>query len=161
MTESVQPDEARAIDRRTALRGAAVVGAVGLVAGTAVACGNDSPNSQPATDPGTADGGRVKTTRTTPGQVLAATSAVPVGGAVVVKDANLVVSQPKAGEYKAFTTICTHRGCPMSELRGATLVCGCHDSQFDTADGSVTQGPATQGLDEIKVRVEGGSVKLA
>ena len=43
-----------------------------------------------------------------------ATSKVPVGGGVILQDADYVVTQPSKGKYKAFSKICTHQGCPVA-----------------------------------------------
>lgn len=39
-------------------------------------------------------------------------SAVPVGGGKVYPDQRIVVTQPTAGQYKAFSARCTHAGLP-------------------------------------------------
>src|SRR5690349_15478085 len=43
------------------------------------------------------------------------TTDVPVGGGVIVDERNVVVTQPTAGQFKAFTAICTHQGCTVAE----------------------------------------------
>src|SRR5699024_8514683 len=65
---------------------------------------------------------------------------VPVGGGVVLTDAAYVVTQPSAGEVKAFTKICTHQHCPVARIDGTDIVCDCHGSRFSITDGSVTNG---------------------
>jgi Rieske Fe-S protein len=81
------------------------------------------------------------------------TSDVPVGGGVVLKDADYVVTQPTKGDFKAFSKICTHKGCPVAEVTGAEILCKCHGSRYSIKDGSVTNPPANQGLKESKVTV--------
>ncbi|MFJ3673004.1 Rieske (2Fe-2S) protein [Streptomyces sp. NPDC090106] len=95
------------------------------------------------------------------GQELARTSDVPVGGGTIFKDEGVVVTQPKDGEFKAFTNICTHQGCPVANVSGGTINCTCHGSKFSIEDGSVKNPPATEPLTEKKITVEGGSIKLA
>ncbi len=56
---------------------------------------------------------------------------------------------------------CTHAGCSFVDdggevADGTTLLCACHGSEFDLRDGSVLLGPATEGLDIITLRIEGG-----
>lgn len=92
---------------------------------------------------------------------LVATAEVPVGGGVVLSEANLVVTQPTAGEFKAFTTACTHTGTPVNEVDGAEIVCPNHGSRFSIEDGEALVGPATSPLSEVAVKVEGDQVLVA
>ncbi|MHC3475109.1 Rieske (2Fe-2S) protein [Streptomyces sp. 7R007] len=95
------------------------------------------------------------------GQELARTSDIPVGGGTIFADEKVVVTQPKEGEFKAFSSICTHQGCPVTSVSGGTINCPCHGSRFHIADGSVAHGPAPRPLPEERVEVEGNSVRLA
>ncbi|MDW4908227.1 Rieske (2Fe-2S) protein [Streptomyces sp. ADMS] len=97
----------------------------------------------------------------TPGQELAATADIPVGGGTIFKDQQVVVTQPQEGEFKAFTSICTHQQCPVANVTGGTINCTCHGSKFSITDGSVTKRPATQPLAEKKITVTGNSIRLA
>ncbi|MYT42561.1 Rieske 2Fe-2S domain-containing protein, partial [Streptomyces sp. SID5471] len=78
----------------------------------------------------------------------------------VFKDRKVVVTQPAAGEFKAFSAVCRHQGCLVNEVAGGTINCPCHGSKYAIDDGSVRHGPATQGLPAAKVSVEGGAIKL-
>ncbi|HEX6873264.1 MAG TPA: Rieske (2Fe-2S) protein, partial [Micromonosporaceae bacterium] len=80
---------------------------------------------------------------------------VPVGGGLVVEGKNIVVTQPAAGTFKAFSATCTHQGCLVSSVSGDKIVCACHGSQFSAADGSVVRGPARQRLPARDVTVTG------
>lgn len=94
------------------------------------------------------------------GGPLVAVADVPVGGAVVAKDAGgapVVVAQPSAGKVVAFSAICTHMGCQVSPS-GGQLNCPCHGSQFDAATGAVLHGPASTPLPPVAVHVAGGQV---
>ncbi|MDO7867071.1 Rieske (2Fe-2S) protein [Nocardioides jiangxiensis] len=93
------------------------------------------------------------------GPSLLATSQVPVGGAVVVAAQSLVVTQPVAGEFRCFSSVCTHAGCTVRA--GSPLVCPCHGSEFAIADGSVLRGPAATPLPERRIAVHDGEVRLA
>jgi Rieske Fe-S protein len=53
------------------------------------------------------------------GQPLGGTSEVPEGGGAVYSDQKVVVTQPEAGEFKAFTAVCTHQGCLVSSVEPA------------------------------------------
>ncbi len=73
----------------------------------------------------------------------------------------MVVTQPAAGTYKAFSSKCTHQGCAVGSVANGVIVCPCHNSHFSAEDGSVKQGPATQPLATAKITVSGDEIKLA
>ncbi len=158
------------VTRRRALAGAATVGVgVPLLA----ACGDDG--SSTATDPSpsptssapepsattTAPSGDAGSAEAPAADGLVATADVPVGGGVVLQGEELVVTQPSAGEFKAFTAVCTHQGCLVGSVTGGEIVCPCHNSMFDISDGSVLGGPATAALAEVAVSVSGDQVQRA
>ncbi|MET8225316.1 Rieske 2Fe-2S domain-containing protein [Streptomyces sp. NPDC005301] len=128
--------------RRTVLRGAAVV----PVAGLGVAACSSGP-----------DGGAVPPTPTAPVE-LGAESEVPKGGAKLYRDHNVVVSHAEDGSLKAYSTICTHAGCPINKLAGTTLTCPCHGSEFDARTGKVLHAPATEPLHELSVEARDGKI---
>ena len=70
----------------------------------------------------------------------------------------VIVSQPSAGEYKAFSTVCTHQGCQVQVQDSNRIVCPCHGSEFAVADGSVVHGPAESPLASYPVQVKGGKL---
>ncbi|MFF8589841.1 Rieske (2Fe-2S) protein [Streptomyces sp. NPDC015220] len=126
--------------RRTILRGAALT----PVAGFGIAACGPGGASTPATPTAPVD--------------LGAESEVPEGGAKLYRDHNVVVSRDTNGALKAYGTICTHAGCAINKLRGTTLVCPCHGSEFDATTGKVVRSPATEPLAELPVRAEGGKI---
>ena len=85
---------------------------------------------------------------------------IPVGGGKIFADQKVVVTQPSAGEFKAFSATCTHRQCVVSEVRNGTIDCACHNSSFKISDGSVVTGPATRPLPAATVKVENGKIVL-
>ena len=95
------------------------------------------------------------------GQELARTTDIPVGGGKIFAGEKVVVTQPKEGEFKAFSNICTHQQCPVASVSGGTINCTCHGSKFHIADGSVAHDPATQPLAEKQITVEGDTIRLA
>lgn len=125
----------------------AAAGAVGIAASLS-ACGSGEDSSD--------DDGKA-----TPGTVLGKTADIPEGGGRIFKDAGVVVTQPSAGTYKAFSSKCTHRGCAVSGIKDGVIVCPCHESHFSVDDGSVKSGPATEPLPEAKIAVSGDEIKLA
>jgi Rieske Fe-S protein len=92
---------------------------------------------------------------------LAATSDIPVGGGTVFADDDVVVTQPTAGEFKAFSATCTHQGCKVNAVTNGQIACPCHGSRFSVADGSVVAGPAKKPLPAKSVTVDGDSIVLA
>jgi Rieske Fe-S protein len=142
-------------------RRAVLAGAAGISAATVLAaCGDDKSdsNSGSSGDSG-ANAGNSPAGNT--GGAVADTSKVPVGGGLVVGDKDVVITQPTAGQYKAFSATCTHQGCTVGDVSGGTINCPCHGSKFSATDGSVKNGPATQGLAVKQIKVDGTSISLA
>jgi Rieske Fe-S protein len=137
--------------RRTVLGGAAVLG----VATALAACGgtDESSGSTDSADPSASNRPEGETS-------LGKAKAVPVGSGIIVAEAKAVVTQPVAGEYRAFSYTCTHKGCPVSKISGDTISCLCHGSQFSTTDGSVVKGPAATGLAALAVTEKNGELFL-
>src|ERR1700731_2108224 len=75
------------------------------------------------------------------GTVLGQASDIPVGGGAIYTAAKVVVTQPASGQYKAFSAVCTHVGCIMSEVANGTIDCPCHGGQFKVTNGAVVAGP--------------------
>ncbi|MGG7574550.1 Rieske (2Fe-2S) protein [Streptomyces sirii] len=128
-------------DRRTVLRGAALVGAACF--GAAACASGEQKSSRPASD--------------APIE-LGPASEVPVGGAKIYGDQRLLVSQPTKGEFKCFSTVCTHMGAILNKIEKEQGVCPLHGSRFQVATGEVAQGPATRPLEEVPVRIKGGKL---
>ena len=79
----------------------------------------------------------------------------------MITDARIVITQPKKGEFKAFSAVCTHQGETVGQVEDNTITCLAHGSQYDAATGNVTTGPATVGLDPVLVTIRGGNVVRA
>ncbi|MDH6578244.1 Rieske (2Fe-2S) protein [Kitasatospora sp. MAP5-34] len=132
--------------RRTLLCGAAAVLAAGgtvAVSGCSSSASSSSSSAQPA---GPVDVGPA--------------ADVPVGGGKVYRDQKIVVTQPTAGQYKAFSAKCTHAGCIVDQVQQAQIQCPCHGSRFAITDGSVQDGPAPSPLPEYKVAVQNGNLQV-
>lgn len=71
---------------------------------------------------------------------------VPVGGGIVLPQHELVITQPQVGVFRAFSAVCTHQGCSVSEIRDGTINCPCHGSRYSITDGSVVRRPAQRPL---------------
>ncbi len=63
----------------------------------------------------------------------------------------------------AYSSICTHQGCDVTEYVGAEklLMCFCHFSKFSPADGSVAKGPASKSLPHVPLAVKDGVLVVA
>ena len=164
---TLAPADAR-LSRRTVLRGAAGVGALGVSAPLLAACGSDADTATPDVDaptPSAAGGGGSSPSAgagSNGGSAgLASTADVPVGGGVIDKKLKVVVTQPTKGDFKGFSAVCTHAGCTVGTVESGTINCPCHGSTFSVEDGSVVSGPATKPLAAKKVTVDGGQISLA
>jgi Rieske Fe-S protein len=93
--------------------------------------------------------------------VLASTAQIPVGGGTVLTAQRIVITQPQAGTYHAFTAICTHQGCIVNSVSGGTINCPCHGSKYSIVNGSVVNGPAPLPLAAVSIKVEGTSIVKA
>ncbi|MFJ6384843.1 ubiquinol-cytochrome c reductase iron-sulfur subunit [Kitasatospora sp. NPDC092039] len=91
-------------------------------------------------------------------------ASVPVGGSAQVKDPAtgdaVYIVQPKAGQYCAFSAVCTHSGCAVDAPKNGQLYCPCHGSRFDAATGAVVNGPAVKPLPRYAVRKDGDQLTL-
>ena len=154
-------------DTRATRRGVlAGVGLVGL-AGAVSAC---TSSGSPAGTSGGAYGGTAAApsapAASTPAaagngaSALAATSEIPVGSGKIFTPEKVVVTQPVSGDFRAFSAVCTHMGCIVSQISGGTIDCPCHGSQFSIKDGSVVSGPAPSPLAAEAIKVSGRSIIL-
>ncbi|HEX8628144.1 MAG TPA: Rieske (2Fe-2S) protein [Catenuloplanes sp.] len=143
--------------RRAILIAAGGIGMTGVLA----ACGNDAPattgpvagpQSQGAPTPGSTAGAA-------PAGPLATTTDIPVGGGKVVN--GILVVQPSAGTFKAYSAACPHQGVQLIAPKDGVSRCPAHNSTFAIADGAVLDGPATRGLVEVTVSVEGTNIVQA
>ena len=89
-----------------------------------------------------------------------AASEVPSGGGVIMKGRGFVVTQPTDGEFRAFSAVCPHQGCEVSNIVEGDIVCGCHGSRFNLADGALKKGPATRGLGPANVALAGDTLTV-
>ncbi|MFC9387961.1 Rieske (2Fe-2S) protein [Streptomyces venezuelae] len=148
------------VARRTVV---AAAGGTGLVAALA-ACGgggtNDKGDGATGGSDGGASGGTDEGGPTPEPATLARTADIPVGGGKILADKGLVITQPKAGEFKAFSSKCTHAGCAVSSVADGVIVCPCHQSHFDVSDGSVKSGPAGSPLPPTPIQVVGDAISL-
>lgn len=142
--------------RRTVLRGVGGTGAVAAVALTVSACGGGKAASAPA-----APASATTAPAAASGTALTKVADVPVGGGVVLPDVKLVVTQPTAGQFTAYSSTCTHSGCQVSAVKDGFIDCPCHGSRFAVATGAPTSdSPAKTPLAATAVTVKGADVVL-
>jgi Rieske Fe-S protein len=147
----VEQQEMTTPDRRSVMQVCGLLGLGLLGVPTLVACGSDDDSGDAATTGGAAAGG-----------ALAKLADIPVGSALVTKDASgapIAIIRTAETTVSAVTAVCTHQGTTVAPVSGE-LVCPSHDSRFGF-DGSVKKGPATTPLKEVKVKIDGENVVAA
>ena len=72
-----------------------------------------------------------------------------------------MVTQPIAGEFRAFDPTCTHEACLVTMVSNGVIVCPCHHSEYRIADGSVARGPAVRALTKKTATVQDGKVVIS
>jgi Rieske Fe-S protein len=165
-----EPQHATRATRRGLLAGVGLVGLAGAVsacssggsssssAGTnAGATGAGAAPSAASSAPSSASGNSASGGNGASG-ALATTSEIPVGGGMIFTSEKVVVTQPTAGDYKAFSAVCTHMGCIVSTISNGTIDCPCHGSQYSITNGSVVAGPAPKPLPTETIKVSGTSI---
>ncbi len=150
-TMSAAQERRTLLERRTVVL---AVGAAGAAAALTACGGSDGSGGAESVEQQPGSGGAG-------GAVLAKTADIPEGGGVVFAAQKVVVTQPSAGEFKAFSATCTHQGCAVKDVVDNVITCPCHNSTFDAATGSPTAGPATQPLPAREISVAGDSITLA
>lgn len=150
------PDDADELrpSRRIVFNGLAAMGVAAALAG----CGSRTGRT---TSPGAAGDSGASGSLPKTGTKLASTSDIPVNGGVILPDQKVVITQPTAGEFRAFTAVCTHQGFLVTSVDGGLITCSHHGSEYSATTGAVQQGPAPSALSPIKVTVRGGSVLAA
>lgn len=156
--------------RRVVLAGAGMAGVVAALAG----CGNDASNQRhPSGDTArgtTARGDTARGSAPPPAagasgspaaeEDLGTASGIPVGGGKIFDQQRVVVTQPVAGQFKAFSAVCPHGGCLVSAVSDGVIRCRCHGSLFSASDGSVEAGPSTKPLPARTVALRGDDLIL-
>jgi nitrite reductase/ring-hydroxylating ferredoxin subunit len=156
--------------RRIVFQGISALGVAAVLAG----CGGDEPTASDATtspSPTKAEPSPTEPPPTTASPstkpkkdrqpALATTDEVPVGGGIVLVDQKIVIVQPAAGEFRAWSAICKHQGQIVGSVESNVITCPFHGSQYDAATGDVVGGPAPEGLDPVRIRVSGSRITRA
>ena len=94
---------------------------------------------------------------------VAKTSDIPIGSGKKfdVEGVQILVTQPRAGEFRGFSAICTHAGFVMTNMANSEIKCDNHGATYSADDGSVLSGPAPRALGKVTVTVEGNDVLVS
>ncbi len=145
------------LDRRTVVRTAGVIGLGAAGAVGLAACGSSDSSTGTAAAPAATTPAAATSTGGASGTPAAD---VPVGGGKIV--GAVVITQPTKDVFKAFSAICTHKGCPVSKVENGHIVCPCHGSMFDLTTGAPTpDSPAKQPLAPKTATVSGTDVVVS
>jgi Rieske Fe-S protein len=158
-TVDVQPAATSAAPPPSRRRVLAIVAVTGAGGALLAACGGGGDDTTTTPGGSGSDSASPTDAASSPaGGALVDTAKVPVGGGVILEQQKIVVTQPSAGTFKAFSAICTHQACTVGSVKDGVISCPCHGSAYSAADGSVENGPATRALAPVAVTVEGGKV---
>jgi Rieske Fe-S protein len=144
-----RPTDSLPISRRTVIMnsGLAVAAIVGLSSCTTY---GSTPVTETSTPAASGEAGQELTARA---------AEIPVGSGKIFPDTQTVITQPKQGEFKAFSAVCTHQGCLVGTVTN-TIDCPCHGSKYSITDGSVVNPPAPSPLPEKTIKVEGDTLTV-
>ena len=154
----MNPDRADAtLSRRTVIKNA------GLAAAALAGLSGCTNYGAPSSDTSSATSGPSSAASgpsSAAGAATAKTADIPVGSGKIFPDIQAVITQPKAGEFKAFSSICTHQQCPVADVTD-TINCNCHGSKYSITDGSVVNPPAPEPLAAKTVTVDGDNLTVS
>lgn len=100
---------------------------------------------------------------TTSPVAVAKTSDIPIGSGKKfdVEGVPILITQPRAGEFRGFSAVCTHAGFVMTNMANSEIKCDNHGAVYSADDGSVLSGPAPRALGKVTVTVEGDDVLVS
>ncbi len=150
------------LSRRRMMRNAALTAGTVVAAGAGLAACSSGSGASGSGSSGSGSSGSGNSSGGAGGgnTVLGKTSDIPVGGGVIYSDDKVVVTQPTAGDFKAFSATCTHLGCTVNKIANGLIMCPCHGSRYSVTDGSVKGGPAPKPLPPETITVKNGQVTL-
>ncbi|MFB6266073.1 MAG: ubiquinol-cytochrome c reductase iron-sulfur subunit [Halodesulfurarchaeum sp.] len=66
------------------------------------------------------------------------------------------------GGYAAYSKVCTHAGCMVSEAEDGTLICPCHYGKYDATQGAeVVGGPPPRALPQLPITLSSDGYLIA
>jgi len=141
------PTFERCLEAELTRRGFLGAAAAPLVVAALAACGGGGDGG---VGPGPGPGGGTPDGVTVSGNVVTVDLDRQPGlraanGFLLVGSAKVVVVNVGGTTFRAFTSVCTHQQCDVSQFTNGHLVCPCHGSRFDTS-GAVVEAAAGSGL---------------
>ena len=125
---------------------------------TAEATATGKPEASPKATPKPAAAKLVKASDTP----LGTTDTIPVNSGFLFEADEYIVTQPSAGKFVGFDSLCTHEGCPVDVFdTPGVMSCSCHSSNFKITDGKVISGPAPKPMPMKPIIVEDGKIYRA
>ena len=101
---------------------------------------------------------------TTSGPVaVAKITDIPIGSGKKydVEGTPILITQPRVGEFRGFSAICTHAGFVMNNMANSEIKCDNHGAVYSADDGSVLSGPASRALGKVGVTVDGDDILVS
>ena len=101
---------------------------------------------------------------TTSGPVaVAEITDIPIGSGKKydVEGTPILITQPRVGEFRGFSAICTHAGFVMNNMANSEIKCDNHGAVYSADDGSVLSGPAPRALGKVEVTVDGDDILVS
>jgi nitrite reductase/ring-hydroxylating ferredoxin subunit len=94
---------------------------------------------------------------------VAKTTEIPIGSGKKfdVEGVPILITQPRAGEFRGFSAVCTHAGFVMSNVANSEIKCDNHGALYSADDGSVLSGPAPKALGKVTVTVEDDEILVS
>jgi Rieske Fe-S protein len=147
-----------AVERRTVLLAGGAAAATAVLSGCVVQAAPPATSTQPASKAPLVQG--TAPAEAAPPAALAQVADIPAGGGVILKEQNVVLTKDASGvvltkdasgKVCAFSAICTHQGCVVTDVADGTINCPCHGSKFDAVTGARVAGPAKAPLPPVPV----------
>jgi thiosulfate dehydrogenase [quinone] large subunit len=162
---SVRKELESLVERRSLLQ-AASVGALAVIGAVVLKPFASGPAKAAAASATPSASGTATATGAAQGTKVTSLSNLAVGDAVnfTASDGNpAVVIRTATDKVCAYSTICTHQGCPVTYDPGSKdLICPCHGAAYDPSNhAAVLQGPAPQPLQEYTATISGNDVYVA
>jgi nitrite reductase/ring-hydroxylating ferredoxin subunit len=88
---------------------------------------------------------------------------IPIGSGkkVDVEGVPILITQPRAGEFRGFSAVCTHAGYVMNNMANSEIKCDNHGALYSADDGSVISGPAPRALGKVEFTVDGDDILVS
>ncbi len=119
----------------------------------------DSPKATPkATPKAPATGGKLVKDGDTP---LAAAADIPANSGARSRPTRYIVTQPTAGKYVGFDSLCTHEGCSSTCSRQPGTWSARATDRSSTSPTAATSGPAEEPMPKKEIIVEDGQIYKA